>query len=174
LSVIIACCVLTYALGRLLEAVIKFSIRRSKVLAIWIDTDARSWGMEWVKRVGNEVNAKVAGGMKTFILDGAATWSGKWPMWILDARRGWNYRAPTGKEVAEVPLLQLLQPNDPGAYYHAIQVNEAKDSLEANQPRANLSFIVVVVVLGFLILAGMIGFVMYKLTTGVTAPHGGA
>lgn len=171
LTVLIVVGLLIYGIGRLGEAMFLLLKRRGSARVVWIDPDAGGVNIEWVKRVGNEVTAKVAGEQQTFILDGKARLSGKWPTWIINSRRGWNYiAAPDADTVHADTLLQALAPNNPGAYYHAISHNEARDSLEANKGGDSMwvqlaPFMLIALVL----IMAILGWIAWKISSGVTA-----
>src|SRR5690348_14839818 len=71
LELVLACCALSVFISHLVVFLVRKVRRANRVRVMWLDPDAKGYGEEWVKRVGNEVRTKIAGQPARVILEGA-------------------------------------------------------------------------------------------------------
>lgn len=181
---VLVAALLIYGTLRMGEHLVLLLKRKGTVRVVWIEPDARSCRIEYVKRTQNEVALGKGDDARRVLLEGEACMMGSdgKPTYLIHTRHGWNLKAPTpspdgapGVAVLDAPTDQelraivpgfdMLAVSNPHAYHHAIVRNEARDALEANKDPDD--WIKTVAVCGMVVLVAlvlMVGWIAYKIS----------
>lgn len=127
--------ILTYAALRVLEAVGFELWKKGKVRLLDVDPDGAANKIVWKKPSDNTVHIKRGKEATSVILQAEARLPGKWPIYVVHARHGWNYKFLGDAETVDKDKrLALASLSNPLSYHKAMtRKGEWADALNANQ-----------------------------------------
>lgn len=132
--------------------------RLGKAAIIRIDADGRTIKISYERpKLGT-----LPGKDRTEILDGRAKHGGKRAAWLIDAKTGWNYVAPTRGETFDAKLgYAVLEPSNPKTYHKALHRQRWPDIIRAGEDPQKNSVYVALGILALVALLILIGAVLY-------------
>lgn len=170
MTIVFVFSLLLYALLRLGEYAYVELRRKGKARIVWLDHDSGELRIDFHERNGNEVTLGTGERAKRYLLDGRARYPGRYPTWLVNARHGWNFVAPSDEQTVEKDsILQVLAISNPATYHNAIHRNKARDALRANDESDRWGWVLpVAIVAGVALLAtlGIVGWIAVQLGKG--------
>lgn len=168
-----------FLLGLLTRFLRDFLRAKNKTPVLWYNPDMRTVFLDWVKRTSpTEFDYGKGQDAKKYILDGTSTVRISLSKWIggmgaiIHPETGWNYSAlPTPEELKD-KTRQFLAVRNPQTYHVQTRENRIRQIFNWNDDTKKGVPTWVVVALGLVVVALLIGLVVFAATSGGGAPQG--